>query len=175
MSGYTTLVWQAGIMLAAFSLPACAAKTGEEASMQQPSVAGAVLAERTLPVELGTAPVEIELVAAAGRAGLQARLAALAPQQQVYLVLDSLRVGETPGDLYQVELVAAGARKAAVGSFSVFGVSHAGGATSQRSFVVTDALRALAVGEGIVVRLTPGPGAAADARITVGRMALIVQ
>ena len=173
MSGYTTLVWQAGIMLAAFSLPACAAKTGEEASMQQPSVAGAVLAERTLPVELGTAPVEIELVAAAGRAGLQARLEALAPQQQVYLVLDSLRVGETPGDLYQVELVAAGARKAAVGS--VFGVSHAGGATSQRSFVVTDALRALAVGEGIVVRLTPGPGAAADARITVGRMALIVQ
>lgn len=134
-----------------------------------------LLAAAAAPVRLERAPVTVALVPADGDPA--ARVAALAPGREVYLLLDGLRVIGDPGSLYRVELVAAGAARQLaqeVGSFNVFGVAHAQGATAQRSFVVTAALRRLAVG-GLAVRLTPDPAAAPDARVEIGRISLVVQ
>jgi hypothetical protein len=134
-----------------------------------------LLAAAAAPVRLERTPVTVALAPAGG--DLAARVAALAPGQEAYLLLDRLRVIGEPGTLYQVELVAAGTRSPAqtVGSFNVFGVAHAEGATAQRSFVVTATLRELAGGGPLSVRLTPDPPAAPGAQIEIGRISLLVQ
>jgi len=134
-----------------------------------------LLAAAAAPVRLEHMPVTVALAPAG--ADLAAKVAALAPGHEVYLLLDGLRVIGDPGSLYQVELIAADARPPAriVGSFNVFGVAHAEGATAQRSFVVTAALRELAGSGALSVRLSPDPAAAPDARVEIGRISLLVQ
>ncbi|WP_257389408.1 hypothetical protein [Tahibacter caeni] len=133
-----------------------------------------LLAAAAASVRLERTPLTVALVPAGG--DLAARIAALAPGREVYLVLDGLRVNGDPGSLYQVELIADAAPRPAkaVGSFNVFGVAHAEGATARRSFVVTAAVRELA-GRGLAVRLSPDPAAAPEAQIEIGRIALLAQ
>jgi hypothetical protein len=154
------------------------ALVAQEPAMSQAEPSAEVLAAATTTVVLCRSAVTVPLVPAAGIEPLRRRLAALAPGREVHLVVDGLRVDVDPGALYRVELVgtAKSAPAANVGSFSVFGVSHAEGATAQRSFVVTASLRELADrGGGIAVRFVPDAAAAADARVGIGRVSLVAQ
>lgn len=127
------------------------------------------------PVLLQSRAVTVPLVPLNEARALEKRLAALAPDCEIHLVIDGLRVDADPGTLYRVELVAAdSAAVESVGSFNVFGVAHAEGATAQRSFVVTAALRRLA-GSGVAVRIVPDAAAAAGAQVSVARISLVAQ
>lgn len=125
--------------------------------------------------------VTIELVPTAAAAGLRDRLVALPAGREVHLVLDGLRVVADPGTLYQVQLVTTEIGRAsleqvrAVGSFNVFGVAHAQGATSRRSFVVTAALSELLARGGVAARVLPDAHAAAGAHVEIGRISLLLQ
>jgi hypothetical protein len=158
------------------------ALAGQEPAMTESSAAAAeTLASTAAAVPVRGVAVTIELVSTAAAAGLHERLAALPTGREVYLVLDGLRVVADPGTLYQVELVTTEARRAplekarAVGSFNVFGVAHAQGATSRRSFVVTAALRELLARGGVAARVVPDAQAAADANVEIGRISLLLQ
>lgn len=150
--------------------------------MMDPSPAATeTLATSTAAVPVRSVAVTIELVSAAGAAGLRERLDGLPAGREVYLVLDGLRVGVDPGALYRVELVTAGAglasaqKSRAVGSFNVFGVAHAQGATSLRSFVVTAALRDLLARGAVAARIVPDAQAATGAEVEIGRISLQLQ
>jgi hypothetical protein len=178
-----------GIWLDATAAVLCAllplavpALTGQEPAMTE-SVPAAVetLASTAAAVPVRGVAVTIELVPAAAAAGLRGRLSALPSGREVYLVMDGLRVVADPGALYQVELVTTEAGRAspekvrAVGSFNVFGVAHAQGATSRRSFVVTAALRELLARGGVAARVVPDAQAAAGADVEIGRISLLLQ
>lgn len=145
------------------------------------SAATETLASGAAAVPVRRAAVTIELVSAAAAAGLRERLAGLPAGREVYLVLDGLRVGVDPGTLYRVELVTAGAGRAsaqksrAVGSFNVFGVAHAQGATSRRSFIVTAALRDLLARGAVAARVVPDAQAATGAEVEIGQISLLLQ
>lgn len=137
-----------------------------------------VLVRAPAPLQLGPAVVERELADAAQAAGLAQRLRQLAPGSEVYLVLDGLRVDADPGVLYQIELISLAAADAApelAGSFSLYGVAHAQGATAQRSFVVTAAVRRLAARGGFALRLRPAGAPAPDAKVEIDRIYLVLQ
>ncbi|MBL8297223.1 MAG: hypothetical protein JNN30_02640 [Rhodanobacteraceae bacterium] len=149
----------------------------QESAMSQAGPVAEVVAVASTATWLLRCAVAVPLVPAAGNRGLRQRLDALAPGREVHLILDRLRVDVDPGALYRVELTgtAKSAPVVAVGSFAVFGVSHREGATAQRSFVVTSALRQLVDSGGIIVRFVPDVAAAADARVSVGKISLVEQ
>jgi hypothetical protein len=147
----------------------------QESAMAQ-SGTSADIAATTAPIVLRAAAVSVPLLSAGGNGTLKRRLAGIAPGQEIRLVIDGLRVDTDPGALYRVELVAADdpAVVENVGSFNVFGVAHAQGATAQRSFVVTGPLRRLGA-RGLAVRFVPDAAVAADAKVSVGRVSLVTQ
>jgi hypothetical protein len=152
-----------------------AATTVQESAMAQSEIPTDIAATAA-PVVLRAAAVTVPLVPAAATGALKRRLAEVAPGQEIRLVIDGLHVDTDPGALYRIELVAADdpAVVESVGSFNVFGISHAQGATAQRSFVVTAPLRRLG-GRGFAVRFVPDTAVAADAKVSVGRIALVAQ
>ncbi|MCQ4164560.1 hypothetical protein [Tahibacter harae] len=137
-----------------------------------------VLVRAAAPLQLGPAAVERELAGAVQAAALVRQLQDAAPGREVYLVLDGLRVEADPGVLYQVELVslaAPGAAPEAAGSFSLYGVAHASGASARRSFAVTAAVRRLAARGGFALRLRPSGAAAPGAKVEIGQICLVLQ
>lgn len=147
----------------------------QESAMAQ-AESSAAIAATTAPVQLGAVTVSVPLVPVAATATMKRRLASVAAGREVRLVIDGLHVERDPGALYRVELVAVDGAEAAesVGSFNVFGVAHAQGATAQRSFVVTAPLRRLG-GRGVAVRFVPDATVASDAQVRVGRLSLVEQ
>lgn len=152
-----------------------AATTAQEFAMAQ-SETSSDIAATAAPIVLRAAAVTVPLVPATATGTLRRRLADIASGQEMRLVIDGLHVDTDPGALYRIELVAADdpAVVESVGSFNVFGISHAQGATAQRSFVVTGPLRRLG-GRGFAVRFVPDAAVAADAKVSVGRIALVAQ
>ncbi|HSX60774.1 MAG TPA: hypothetical protein VLF18_11295 [Tahibacter sp.] len=163
---------------AAFALFAAAMAALEPAMSPAAPASPEPVASAEGGIVLRDAAVTVPLMPAGGAAALRGRVAALAPGGEIHLVLDAIAVDADPGALYRVELVgdaAAGGAAVPVGTFNVFGVSHAEGATAQRSFVVTGALRKLAAQGGVAVRIVPDAAAAAGAQVRVGRILLVAQ
>jgi len=150
------------------------------AIVQEPAMAqaepSAAIAATTAPVQLGAVAVSVPLVPVAAADTIKRRLLAVAAGHEIRLVIDGLHVERDPGALYRVELVAMDGSDVteSVGSFNVFGVAHAQGATAQRSFIVTAPLRRLG-GRGVIVRFAPDAAVASDARVRVGRLSLVEQ
>lgn len=167
--------WVRGLMALALLFrpgPAGGHMTEGEAVQSQ------VLVRAAAPLQLGPAAVEHQLADATQAAALVLQLQGAAPGREVYLVLDGLRVEADPGVLYQVELVslaASGAAPEAAGSFSLYGVAHAAGASARRSFAVTAAVRRLAARGGFALRLRPFGAATADAKVEIGQVCLVLQ
>lgn len=175
--GYAVLV---GLAVA---LPAWSATTvqsaGVEATMEKQ--AHEVLKTVTTPLLVKVRAAEQVILSGDESAALAARLDKDGTGRKVYLLIDRLRVVKDPGVMLRVELSGGVLRRretppvAAAGDFSVYGVSHAEGATAQRSFEVTESLRKV-LGHGPVsLRVLAGEGAAADAQVEIGKISLVLQ
>ncbi|TDR40345.1 hypothetical protein DFR29_11345 [Tahibacter aquaticus] len=175
--GYVVL---AGLVTA---LPAWSATTvqsaGVEATME--TQAHEVLKTVSAPLLVKRRAAEKQILSSAESTALAARLDKEGAGRKVYLLIDRLRVVKDPGAMLRVELFGAGSRgnevpaAAAAGDFAVYGVSHAEGATAQRSFEVTGSLRKL-LGHGPVsLRVVAGEEAAADTQVEIGKISLVLQ
>lgn len=174
-----------GVVIAAgwaLALPAWAAVTAQSASAEaaMDEQSGQVFKTITRPLQIRAGVASAPLLSAEEAAALGRRLreeAGLA----VYLVIDRLQVRRDPATLLRLELAGPpphGRRTPApehVGDFNVFGVSHAEGATAQRSFEVTPLLRKLAAAGAVSLRVVVGDDAQADAEVEIGKISLLLR
>lgn len=176
MAGFGMAI-AAGWALAPPAWAVTAQAASAEAAMDAQS--GQVFKTITRPLQ-ATAGVAAAPLLSAGEAAALARRLREDAGLAVYLVIDRLQVRRDPAALLRLELAAPptrGRRPAPerVGDFNVFGVSHAEGATAQRSFEVTSALRKLAAAGAVSLRVVVGDDAQADAEVEIGKISLLLQ
>ena len=135
----------------------------------------------TAPVELGAAPVAVQLVTPAGET-LSARAAAAG--RRIYLVFKGLVTDEPPDTVYQIYFgLPPGTAPAPdgqyyVGSLNFFNAAKRGAAAADPrffSFDVTSRLRALQADQRAIVTLVPASPPRSGARAAVGEIAIVEQ
>ena len=136
----------------------------------------------TAPVELGAAPIAVQLATSAPGETLSARAAAKG--RRIYLVFKGLGSDEPPGTVYQIYLgLPPGTAPVPdsqyyVGSLNFFNAVKRGAETSDPrffSFDVTARLGALQADQPATVTLVPGSPPRSDAKAAVGEIAIIEQ
>lgn len=173
-----------GVLAAAWALalPGWTATTVQSVSVETAMDAKSEQVFKTLdqPFKARAGIATLPLLSAKEAAALGRRLRSEAGLE-VYLVIDRLQVRRDPGSLLRLELAGPATRQRsapaaeAVGDFNVFGISHAEGATAQRSFEVTPMLRKLAGSGEISLRVVTGAEAAADAEVEIGKISLLLR
>jgi hypothetical protein len=169
------------IRLARIILAAVAAiLMGHEAVTAEPSET--LARSGTAPVELGAAPVAVQLVTPAPGETLSARAAAAG--RRIYLVFKGLATDEPPDTVYQIYFgLPPGTAPAPdgqyyVGSLNFFNAAKRGSAVSDPrffSFDVTSRLRALHADQRAIVTLVPASSPRSGARAAVGEIAIVEQ